>query len=329
MLPSANHIQDLCQRLTVDIAPLTKFSDLPLAQYSRGEPLPLQQHPAYGLAIMAMGGSALRLLVSLDGNNIAAAIMMQRGLMGQIGFTTLFRGPIWLDGDISDQVKAAVYMAISKKYPKWRWRFLGLQPEDQKHEGCITPMHLAGFRQVMGGFSTAWLDLRPTKEQLRAGLQSKWRNQLRKAEKEKLTVAVGGKKNHQYSWLIEQEAEQRKSRGYQALPAGFTGHYRNVMALYDAKSILSISLVQDREKIAGALFLLHGNSATYHLGWTGEAGRRICGQNLVLFEAMKALKEAGISFLDMGVLNSDSMAGIARFKLGTGAVPHQLSGTWM
>ena len=33
----------------------------------------------------------------------------------------------------------------------------------------------AGYRRVMSGFSTAWLDLRPTAEELRVALKGKWR----------------------------------------------------------------------------------------------------------------------------------------------------------
>ena len=81
--------------------------------------------------------------------------------------------------------------------------------------------------------------------------------------------------------------------------------------------------------MAGALFLLHGNSATYHIGWAGDYGRKLNAQNRVLWEGVLALQEKGISFLDLGGLNTADLAGIARFKLGLGATPITLAGAFI
>ena len=73
-----------------------------------------------------------------------------------------------------------------------------------------------------------------------------------------------------------------------------------------------------RDAAAGMLFLIHGRRATYHVGWTSEEGRANAAHNLILWTAMKELKARGVAVLDLGGVNTQSGAGIARFKLETG-----------
>tara|TARA_R110002096_G_scaffold328994_1_gene522959 strand:- start:383 stop:994 length:612 start_codon:yes stop_codon:yes gene_type:complete len=187
----------------------------------------------------------------------------------------------------------------------------------------------AGYRRVMSGFSTAWLDLRPTAEELRVALKGKWRNQLVGAEKSDIEISIGGRKEHQYSWLLEKEAEQRSDRRYQATPLGLVPAFVKAVTPKSSSRILSVTAISGKRKVAGALFLLHGNSATYHIGWAGDEGRKANAQNRVLWEGILALKEAGIHFLDLGGLNTADLAGIARFKLGLGAEPITLAGAFI
>jgi lipid II:glycine glycyltransferase (peptidoglycan interpeptide bridge formation enzyme) len=73
------------------------------------------------------------------------------------------------------------------------------------------------------------------------------------------------------------------------------------------------------ERIASMLFLVHGRVATYQIGWSGEEGRRLSAHQLCLWEAMRALREAGVRRLDLGTVDTDAAPGLARFKIGAGA----------
>ena len=80
--------------------------------------------------------------------------------------------------------------------------------------------------------------------------------------------------------------------------------------------------------VAGMLFLRHGRSATYHIGWSNADGKRGGAHNLLMWRAMQGLKAAGVRWLDLGGIATDHGIGLARFKLGTGATVRQLSGTY-
>jgi len=48
-----------------------------------------------------------------------------------------------------------------------------------------------------------------------------------------------------------------------------------------------------------------------------------------LYKGLEALKERGIRLLDMGGINTGRSAGIARFKISTGAKVLTLAGTYL
>lgn len=291
-------------------------------------PRPLQQHMSYGYALAQLGGEIWQISVFHQDQRVAIALVSSRRLFGVVRITTMLRGPVWIDPDTPPGIKTAAFTALRKNFSRWRWNFLILQPELPDTPETTAILRRAGLRRVMTGYTTMWVDLRPKSDDLRSNLAGKWRNQLRKAEQVDLSISLGGRKPHQYVWLTEKEDAQRTDRGYQALPTGFVRLFAEADTQGARSGVLSVTAMKGREKVAGALFLLHGNSATYHIGWVGEEGRRINAQNRVLWEAILALKERSISFLDLGGIETATQAGIARFKLGLGAPPITFTGTW-
>ncbi len=292
-------------------------------------PIPLQQHPTYGRALARFGAGAEQVTVLQGDAIVARALLVSRTFFKFIKFTTLSRGPVWCADGLSDADKLNIYKGIHSLFLRWKWDFLSVMPEAEHSANTHKAFKKLGFIKTMTGYSTAWLDLRPSENELRASLKGKWRNQLSSAEKAKLTVSFGGKKPHSYAWLLEKEREQRDSKNYHATPVGFVPNFVASCTPKSASKILSVTAMSGRQKIAGGIFLLHGNSATYHIGWAGEEGRKQNAQNLVIWQAIVALKKEGINFLDLGGLNTVDASGIARFKLGTGATPITLVGNYI
>ena len=93
--------------------------------------------------------------------------------------------------------------------------------------------------------------------------------------------------------------------------------------------MLTIAADRGEGPVAAMMFLRHGSTATYHIGWSNAQGRAAHAHNLLLWRAAERLSSKGVKTLDLGTLDTVNAPGLARFKLGTGAMPHRLGGTWV
>ncbi len=275
-----------------------------------------QQDWAYGVALKATspGVHVLRAAVRrADGAIIALAQVTARAfaLVGRFALCT--HGPVWV-GTISEDEKREAYQLFKRSLPQ-RWpRLLVLTPDETD-----APKRL---KRVMTGDATVLIDLTRDEAALRADMESSWRNKLSKAERSDLQVQKAGVKPAQYRWLLEAEQKQRQKRGYRAMPLEMTERWQDAKAEGangDKAAGLAVFRADlKRDAAAGMLFLIHGKRATYHVGWTSDDGRANAAHNLILWTAMKDLRARGVQVLDLGGVNTQSGAGIARFKLEAG-----------
>ena len=283
---------------------------------------PLQQDWAYGSTMLVSGGTVIRAVIQADGQTVGLAqcVVRRFGNLGGVALCT--RGPLWLQ-PLSSKDKAHVYRSMRQSLPVKGLRFLFVTPNEPNGDD----LGLSSIKRVMTGYSTALLDLTPSMEDLRAGLEKRFRHRVGGAEKSELTVHRVGTNVGQYRWLMDAEQQQRDNRGLQGMPLHFVDAYI-ASRKQPGHNVLSLRADIGRDRVAGMMFLLHGQAATYQIGWTSDAGRDAHAHNLLLYKGMEALKERGIRSLDMGGINTGRSAGIARFKISTGAKVVTLAGTF-
>ena len=279
-----------------------------------------QQDWAYGAALVKLSPKVKLLRAAArraDGSIVALAQIAARpfAMVGQFALST--HGPAWV-GAVSPEEKVATYRALKKSLPL-RWpRLLVLTPNEARDDAA----GLKGMSRVMTGDATVLIDLTKSEEDLRAAMESSWRNKLSKAERSGLVVQKAGSKPAQYRWLLDAEKKQRQKRGYRAMPMEMTELWQDAKAegaKGDKNAGLAVYRVDSgRDPAAAMLFLVHGARATYHVGWTSDEGRSSAAHNLILWHAIRDLKARGLRTLDLGGVNTQSGAGIARFKLETG-----------
>jgi hypothetical protein len=310
------------------------WNELPRAQWDAAlasASASYQQDWAYGAALKAAspGVDILRASIARpDGSLVALAQITARpfAMVGRFALCT--HGPTWIGGVAPDDRREA-YSVLRKGLPQ-RWpRLLVFTPDEPAGEAA----GLKGMSRVMTGDATVLVDLTQDEAVLRANFESSWRNKLSKAERSDLVVQKSGLKPAQYRWLIDAETKQRQKRGYRAMPLELTEHWQDAKAdgaKGDRGAGLAVFRADlGRDPAAGMLFLIHGRRATYHVGWTSEAGRDNAAHNLILWTAMKELKAKGVAVLDLGGVNTQSGAGIARFKLETGGAVLQRAGAYV
>jgi Acetyltransferase (GNAT) domain len=255
---------------------------------------------------------------------VALAQFIVRRMVGGLANMALCSlGPVWLQ-PLSGADKARVYKALKKTIPLKNLRVVAFTPL----EAPGPELGLSRWRRVMTGHSTVMLDLQPELEVLRAQLDGRWRYSLARAEESSLTIHRVGTNAGQYRWLLDAEMQQREQRGLHGLPLQFFDLYVPSRQ-QPTKTILTLRADVGRDRVAGMMFLIHGESATYQVGWTNDAGREHNAHNLILWNAMQELRERGVRKLDLGGVNTTRSAGIARFKIGTGGQVLSCAGTFI
>jgi hypothetical protein len=277
----------------------------------------LQQGWAYGEAVARRGRRVRRAVWRAGGRAVALAQLVERRILKLATVGAVLRGPVWLDP--APDTRRAVLRDLVAAWPRWRYRFLLLQPEATE----AAELAGLGLRRVMTGYSTSWLDLRPDEDALRRRLDGKWRNQLRRGEGANLAIDQGGR---HVDWLLARDGAQARARGYLGLGGALI---RDIIAAGGRGDMLALAATRGAEPVAGVLFLRHGASATYQVGWTGDEGRAQHAHNVLLWRGVVELRRRGVAWLDLGGIETDHGAGIARFKLGLGGGVTTLAGTFL
>ena len=209
--------------------------------------------------------------------------------------------------------KELIYQVLKKTIPLNKLRVVLFTPAEQ----ASADLGLSPWRRVMTGQSTVMLDITKSLPDLRAGLDKRWRHRLGGAENSELTVHRVGTNPGQYRWLLDADMQQREQRGLLGLPLQFFDLYAQSRQ-QPSKNVLTIRADIGRDRVAGMLFLIHGEAATYQVGWTSDVGRDQHAHNLILWHGIQELQARGVRELDLGGVNTIRSAGIARFKMSTG-----------
>jgi len=179
----------------------------------------------------------------------------------------------------------------------------------------------AGYRQIITPVHVAEWDLTAD---LHAGMHTKWRNQLRKAQSVgvRIRTQVWDGTSHP---LIKHATQTARKRRFRPLPTPLIATFAQI----NPKNALIFEGYDKGHLIAALLVLRHGSTATLQTAWSSALGRALNTHNLLFFSAAEHLAKLGHTTFDLGVVETDHAPSLARFKLRTGAVLRPLGGTWI
>lgn len=286
----------------------------------------LTQSPVYAAAAAEVDSTATDFgLIRFQDKPIGMVIVSRRRTFGGAASCNLYRGPLWVYDEIPGQMLRLALRQLRQRHRWWRGRPLTFHPELVDSVDNRRILTDAGFRRVAEGYATIWLDLSLPLQTLRDNLRAQWRNKLNQAEGHDIDV-VSGASDEQFEWLYDNHARHMEAHGYRG-PSPALLRALRAHAPEDQQPRLLIAQ-QNGEPVAGILLTVHGKSATYLVGWSGDAGRRVRAHNLLLWRAVEHLKSAGIHWLDLGGINTEA-PGVASFKRGMGGELVNLAGGYV
>jgi hypothetical protein len=272
----------------------------------------MQQHWTYGAVHHALGGTTFRAIIKEDGHDIAICQFLCRRT-GCVHVALATHGPVWLTNLTKRRKKAAIRRMI-KMSPLPKLKLLFFTPVEPlsspRNIPFITPVHNARLSLGEPG-------------EMRLNLHQKWRNCLNQATKKQLSITHTACTTSRLATLLRADEIKQMQKGYRALPAQFSRKWLEI----SPKSMRLFTVFHSGTAIAQALFLRHGNTATYHIAQSSDMGRKRNAARFALWQAMLDFSRAGVVECDLGVLDTVNAAGLARFKLGTGAIARKSGGT--
>ncbi len=273
--------------------------------------LPLPQSPEFAKACKLLRRPVQSYSHEISGQTVLQWQMQSRplGPFGQVGLIS--RGPVVRPGTSPE-----LWLDLLQRNPPGKPIILnadGMSPDALRD---------AGFWPIATPGTLAILPL-TNRSEMRRGLAQKWRNRLNKAETQDIKITRHNlSANH---WVLSAESQQSKERRYRGLPPALSVAF--------AKANPNKALVWEARvsgiPVAAILILRHGRMATWQVGVSRDQGRSLSAMNLLLWTAMGWLADEGHAILDLGMINTEHSAGLAHYKLGTGARPKRMSGTWL
>ncbi len=249
--------------------------------------------------------------------------IIEHGLLwNSIHAVMLDRGPLWFDGFGSAIHIKLFFDAFNSQFPNRFGRKRRILPETEYSPTAKAILQQTGLKaqDTQKNYQTLWWDLTNSDQKARQSLSNGWESSLKKAQRSNLTITWD--KNAQlYPWFKKRYTLDKNKRHYDGISPQFLD---NLVKVSPSESIILIgkASTNDGQDIAAILILLHGQTATYQIGWTSGLGRKYCAHHLLLWNARSVLKQQSIKQLDLGGINDDGTAsakGIKKFKMGTGA----------
>lgn len=282
----------------------------------------LVQSWAYGEVKRNEGWTPRRLVLAQAGRPLALAQVLERRLGGVVRVARLNRGPVWLEaGDEAERL--AVVAALRRPWRWYRAAALFLAPE----LGAELAPRLGLIRRRAPAWGSAWIDLSQPLDVLRKRLDGKWRNMLVGAEKAGLVLDVSHRPEAR-TWLMDHYRALMQDKGFTGMPPAQIDAL--AQALDRPEDLLTLcAQTPQGERVGGILLARHGASATYLVGWNGEAGRKLKANNFLLWQAVATLADQGCRWLDLGGIDAALTPGIAAFKRGMKGEEYCLAGEFL
>lgn len=253
----------------------------------------------------------------MDADSVIAIFQIYNRMEKYIPFikiSYLNRGPLFMDKPSGDTI-SKVFREI-KQYFKWhKGNLLLLNPFVENSQANLEILRKLKYRRLgQREYTTSYVDLSVSENDLRKKLNAKWRNQLSLAEKKGVTVKV-----NQSGDNIEDLIRKYNSMMSEKKFSGLLEAEIRLLHKHFSKTSKFINLFafsEENKMIAFSIVLGYADQAVYLIGWVDNNSRNLNPSNLLLWNAIKYLKENQYSSFDLGGMDEKNLPGIAKFKKG-------------
>jgi hypothetical protein len=272
-------------------------------------PVSILQDWQYGNAKHISEGWLLdRRVYSFQGKPVAIAQFLVKRLFGIIKIYLINRGPVFLSDN--KKLTEAVISSIAVMGNIKKGQILMASFNLERNHINTALLQRYGFITCEANpYTSSCIDLSASEQTLRSKLAGKWRNMLVYAEKRDIVVTTSFDRGS-IEWMCAIHEKNMAEKKFQGIQSSLLKAYTDTVNAGVYKAVL------DDQVIGAVCVACHGNTCTYLIGWTNEAGRINKANYLLLWNAILDSKHRGYRFFDSGGIDTFSTEGIANFKLG-------------
>ena len=234
------------------------------------------------------------------------------------------RGPLVL-GDVSLYSEEKMLYLYQSLYNEWVVKngfFLQIAPNMYDDNSSYEILHKIGFISDTGDkWQSGWIDLNKPEEELRKGLQQKWRNMLNKAEQMEMELQVV-KEYSELDALLKEYELFMKARNFR----GVSSDLIRSMYSHSPDMIYAVNALKNKQLLGTVIIAQHGDTCTYLVGFTSNDGRKNNANYFLLWNSLLQSKHLGFCWFDVGGVDQIKTPGIAHFKQGLGIMNYRMVG---
>ncbi len=222
--------------------------------------------------------------------------------------------------ELDPEILRDMAQALQTEYVERRRLFLRILP-NAFVGSPRAELFQAGFSRFKTGpankvdtYRTMVVDLSGTLDELRKRLNSKWRNQLNRAEKNGLQIVAGnGIEMYRVFAAIYREMWERK----RFVTSVDVDEFARIQeGLSESQRMRVLICRQGDTPVAGIVCSAMGDTAICLLAATSDAGLQFKGAYLLQWTMIRWLKEHGFRYYDLGGIDPVINPGVYHFKSG-------------
>jgi lipid II:glycine glycyltransferase (peptidoglycan interpeptide bridge formation enzyme) len=184
------------------------------------------------------------------------------------------------------------------------------------------------FKSRLTPWGSACLDLSLPSDSLLKNLNGKWRNGLRKAEKLELLVKRETLNEQNLTSVISWYESFQIGKNFTGISKALLSEFSKRNSEHFNSKVFFAHHPESSAPLGMLLTITSGGVSTYLIGVSNAEGRKAQVNSLLLWQAIMDAKSEGMRLFDLGGLNEETPAGIAKFKKGLNGSPYQLVGEW-
>lgn len=316
------HQSDL-KRIKIIKSTLQEFMEFDKLNFSN---LNLTQSPYYGLSKAAVENKKIDFYkIIINDQQVGFFQILKRKYFNFITLLRINRGPILVNTvKLNDRID--IILKILKFGNIFNLKVLSITPDISFYS--IQSLYLKSIKSIRLRFSnwkSSTIDLNQSFDELTINLKPKWRNSLRKAQKQNLIINKSSNKN-EIDILLKYYLQDTEKKKYKGLNPKLIKKMTQLQS--DSEKLYVFTAKKGEIEVGSILISKQFKNLIYLIGWSSDEGRKLNVNYLLLWEAITYFKSKDCKIFDLGGLIGNNHP-IDFFKLGMNGNYYENSGEYL